>query len=266
MKGRVSWLDKKSGQSDGKHFCQLHQNESSLIDAVIRYLQVALASGENAVIITRPNRRERIVKWLTAKRADITGRQRIFIYSDNDIIEAVFEDGKPSWERFHKAASQMLEQASWSGEKKVSLYGDAVSSLWLSGSHEAAVELERLWNRFRHEERYEFSVFCGYLIEALNPLSYSEHLEHLCLEHEFVIPAPEELELRCALDEAARHILGSTLSALHSQISRPADQWQSRLPQVFRFAMWLKKHHPSVSDRLLQMAKEIYQKGSRELA
>lgn len=267
MKMKANGLTLGADRFSTAHFCQLHQNESSLIDSVIRYMQVGLASGENAVIVTRPNRQKKILSWLTAKGTAVSGgKRRVFVYSDSDLLQSVTMEGRPEWQRFQVAASELLEEATWSGTKKVRFYGDAVSALWQSGSHAAAVELEAFWNRFRQEGKYEYSLFCGYLIEALNPLSYSEHLARLCLEHEFIIPAPEELKLRSALDEALRQVLGLPLSALRANINDPADRWLSRLPGVFRLAIWINERHPTLSDRILLLAKEIYQKGVREQA
>lgn len=249
------------------HFCQLHQNESSLVDAVIRYMQVGLASGENAIIVTRPHRQKKIVDWLTAKgTAASGGKRRIFVYTDSDLLQSVTKNGQPDWQLFQVAASQMLEETTWSGAKKIRFYGDAVNALWQSDSHAAAVELEAFWNRFLSEGKYEFSLFCGYLIDALNSQSYRPQLERLCLEHDFIIPAPEELALRSALDEAVRQVLGSPLSVIRPQITYAAERWQSRLPEAFRLAIWLKERHPTLSDRILLLAKEIYQKGAREPA
>lgn len=250
------------------HFCQIHQKECSLIDAVIRYLVAGVAAGENLVLVTRPNRRTVILDWLAAKGIDVNAlvqNRRLFFYPSSEILGGILKDGRVDPQRFKEVAPRLLAEPSWSGRKRLRLYGDAVSDLWQTGNHAAAVDVEACWNELCGTFGLEFSLFCGYLIDALDPRSYSDHLAALGRAHALMIPAPEDHALHCVLDEAVRDVLGSPLAELvgRSSVAYSTD-WRTRLPMVFRFGFWLHEQHPTAATAVLQRAREISVRDARD--
>ncbi len=251
------------------HFCQIHQKECSLVDAVIRYLVSGVAAGENLVLVTRANRRKLILDWLAAKGIDVTEliqNRRLFLYTGADVLSGIVTDGEVDPGRFNEVAPHIVDEASWSGRRRLRLYGDAVGDLWQAGNHAAAVELEACWNQLCGTFGLEFSLFCGYLIDALDPRSYSVHLAALARAHALMIPAPDDHALRCVLDEAVRDVFGRPLMELAGRCSVAySTDWRSRLPLVFRIGFWLYEQHPAAAARVLNKAQEISLRDARVL-
>lgn len=242
------------------HFCQIHQKESSLVDAVIRYLVAGVAAGENLMLVTRANRRKLILEWLAAKGVDVdrlVQNRQLFLYASNEMLATLMNNGQVDQETFLETVPQIIDEANWSGRRRLRIYGDAVSDLWKAGNHAAAVELESLWGGLCETVDAPLSLFCGYLIDALDPHSYSEHLALLGREHSLMIPAPEDHALRCVLDEAVRDIFGAPLAELATRSGTDASDWRGRLPLVFRIGLWLHEEHPAAASRVLKKAREI---------
>ncbi len=244
---------------EGPHFCQIHQNGSSLTAAAIRYLQPAAVNGESLVMITDAERRTMILDWLVAAGVDVRvlqEQQRLFVRTNEEVIEALFDNGMPEWEVFEAAVTEVLDAASCHGEKKIRFYGDAVSDLWAAGNHAGTIALEECWDRLKRQNRYRAEYFCGYVIDALSPQSYSSHLPDLGRTHCMAASPKEDVALIGALDRAGREILGVTLS--HAAMEDCADKQRRRLPEVFETGLWLERNHPGAMARVLGRAKVIY--------
>lgn len=242
------------------HFCQIHQNETALASTAVRYLRLGAVKGENLVVITNESRQVLLSKWLEAAgvhASKLLKSRRLFLHASSDVMNAVCVDGMPDWDRFERTATEMFDQASWAGEKRIRFYGDAVSELWASGSHEAVVMLEEFWARFKENSTFDSACFCGYVIDALDPGSYSEYLPHLGRSHGFVMGARDNDMLSAVLDRAGRKILGFTLSK-KTRSSVDDQEWKGRLPDVFRNAYWLGQNYPSAMPDVLGEAKRIH--------
>lgn len=251
---------------DNGHFCQIYQQESGLVDAVVRYLRIGIANGENLILITRKQRQNRVLDWLMAKNVDVPALRKnaqLFVYSSSELIDHLMPEGALDWHVFESACNSMLAEASQSGTKRLRVYGDAANELWQAGKHAVAIQLEEFWNHVIESRQYDASVFCGYVIDALNPESYSEHLQRLGREHCFVPANNDDLALRCALDEASQQVLGVALSSSMTPTESPTA-WQNRLPLAFRTAMWLQQKHPAAMARVLSRAKELYLGSKKE--
>lgn len=243
------------------HFCQVHQNESSLTAAAIRYLRHGAVSGENLMLITSKSRQAMILNWLAAAGVDVDGlkkSERLYIHTSQDVINALFSKPIPEWEAFEGLAAEAVNAASHNGEKRVRFYGDAVSDLWTAGNHAGAIVLEEFWARLKLKYEFDASFFCGYVIDALSPASYSSHLPHLGRSHSSVMPAKDSIALTGALDHAGREILGITVSKSAVAEHAADEPWRHRLPLVFEAGAWLSRNHPAALPRVLDRARCIY--------
>lgn len=240
------------------HFCQIHQHESSLVQAVVRFLAAGVVNGDALVVITRRKRQALVLDWLKAKlpaAAALEQEGRLFVHSSNELLDAILCHGAPDWSRFEPLADAVLRAAAAECQR-VRLYGDAVSELWQMGRHSAAVELESFWNRVLL--RYpRTEVFCGYLIDALAPQSYSEQLAHLGREHCVISPGTDQLKLQCCIEQAAREVLGRAPSVCRAGQANDAG-WRERLPLPMRLALWLLENEPDSAGEVLQRARRLY--------
>lgn len=243
------------------HGCQIHQRESSLVEAVVAFLAAGASNGENLVVITRPDRQKKVLEWLRAKVPDPRVLNRpgsLVVYSNHDFIDEILRDGLPSWDAYAPKANALFQAASDSGRRGVRCYADAVSELWRRGEHAAAVELEVLSNRLL-QDHPTVNVFCGYLINALSPASYSEHLEMIGRLHGRVVGSRDERDLLGALDVATREITGEGLSV--GAVSHSSTDWRNRLPRSMRHVFNLLEADRGTAERVLSRAREVYETG-----
>lgn len=238
------------------HYCQVHQEEFALVQAVVKFLAAGVPNGESIVLVTRKKRQEQILDWLNAKlpaSARLEEEKNLFLRSSTELLDALMVDGVPQWEAFEPLAATLLNLASDNGCRDVRIYGDAVSELWQSGQHETAIMLERFWNRFLG--RYSgVKSFCGYLIDALAPTSYSVHLQKLGYEHSMMAAGKDQLNLLSSLDQASREILGVVVSTEATR-ELADDDWRARIPLPMRSVWWLMENEAQAVDNVLQRAR-----------
>lgn len=237
------------------HFCQIHQTETALTSTAVRYLKLGAVKGENLAVITNESRQELLSNWLNAAGIDVSKllkTRRLFFRTSRALLEGVFVDGTPDWDAFRDNVMALFEQASWGGEKRVRFYGDAVSELWAASQHDAVIVIEQYWAQFSEVAYFDSARFCGYVIDAFDPRSYSSYLPQLGQPHDFVLPPRNNGILSAALDRAGRDILGITLSV------EARGEQSTGLPDVFRNAFWLSQNYPSAMSAVLHGARRIY--------
>ena len=90
----------------------------------------------------------------------------------------------PNEQRFHEVVGNLLAQADgrhlW-----VRAFGEMVAVLWAEGRQEAALHLEKLWNRL--SERYSFSLYCAYPTRAFDKAVTHTRFKDICTEHTDVL-------------------------------------------------------------------------------
>lgn len=246
------------------HFCQVHQDEAALVQAVVTFLAAGVANGENIILVTRKTRQTQILDWLKAKlpaSTRLVEGKNLFLHSSNLLLDHILVDGMPDWRRFEETVTRVADEASVHGQRPVRLYGDAVSELWQGERHAAAVEVERHWNRLL--ARYpDTRVFCGYLIDALDPRSYSSYLQGLGQEHNMVLPGKDQLNLVTCLQQASREILGH--EEAESGARRTSESgWRARLPLPMQMVLWILDNAEELAEDILQRARTLHGTGLR---
>ena len=84
---------------------------------------------------------------------------------------------------FESFVSALLARAQ-TGNRKVRVFGEIVSVLWHQGHTGATVQLETLWHRFQHQNR--FCLYCAYPKSGFTQDSNAS-IEKICNSHSKVI-------------------------------------------------------------------------------
>ncbi len=176
-----------------EHVVQFYQDDKFLIDAVSGFVGSALAAGDATVLIATAAHREGIEKVLRKRGLEIgqAARQGRFIALDaTETLAQFMVDGLPDEDHFKKVIGSMLAQAAASvaGERRrVAAFGEMVNILWATGSYEAALRLEQLWNQLAKER--SFSLLCAYPIAGFNSAKHTDAFLKICAEHSVVFPS-----------------------------------------------------------------------------
>lgn len=240
----------------GTHSCQLHHDENALARNVLRYVKGGLDQGSSVTVVAGEARRQAINRFLA--ESEVLSKHLLTLIDSRSLLARFMRDDKPDRHLFRDALCPILDAAAARGNGTARIYGEMVNDLWWDGNAAGAIRLEELWNELLQE--YEFSLFCGYVLDAFNPDSYSSHLEDVCLAHTHIAPTPDEDEVRMAIDDACQHVLGIHLSSLLRHSQSADDKWHVRLPLSRRAILWLKSNTASRLTQVLRIARESYTK------
>jgi len=195
------------------HFVQFYEDESVLLGAVEGYVGAGLQSGAGAVVVaTRPHLEALEHRW-RRQGLDLDVALDRGKYQPVDAAAALSRmlvDGRLRADRFASTIEPVIAGAAQRSPRVIA-FGEMVALLWQEGRHEAAVELERLWNELAR--RYSFALFCAYPMSR-DPVP-SDTLRQVCGEHARTIPAEsyaglttqaEQLAEICALQHKAQRL------------------------------------------------------------
>lgn len=98
-------------------------------------------------------------------------------------------------------------------------FGEMVAILWARGDHEAAIQLEHLWNEFAQHEN--FSLRCAYPIGGFAQAGDAELFREICNEHSEIIPAESYTSLG---SEDAKLRMVSTLQQTATAVQSAVEE------------------------------------------
>jgi signal transduction histidine kinase len=211
-----------------RHAVQFYEDDRFMVDGLARFVGSALGAGDSAVVIATGPHREALAARLKARGLDVDGAGRDGRYIALDAAETLARflvDDVPDSERFFEVVGDLVSRAAAAacGEPpQVAAFGEMVALLWASGRRDAALQLERLWNRLGSMR--SFTLHCAYPISFFPEAADAEPMAKICAEHASVKPA-ESYAALAGEDERLRLIaqLQQKAQALEVEIDRRKD-------------------------------------------
>jgi PAS domain S-box-containing protein len=186
---------------DREHFVDLYEDDSALVESVAGYIGGALCAGACAfVIATDVHRAALEARWANAgldlKRICAGGR---YVALDaHELLAHILVDGSPDRDRFFAATGPVIERLLPLGTRVVG-FGELVDILWHEGRHDAAIEIESLWNELA--TAHPFALCCAYPARPGTPAN--DAFRHVCSKHTLTLPAESYSELDSDRDRLA---------------------------------------------------------------
>ncbi len=185
LSGAVYWFAMMPAH---RHLVQFYEADpSELIANVVSYFEGGLTAGDGIVVIATADHTDAFLRALSVPEGVADIRTRPLMCLDADATLARFMiDGQPDWRRFDQTVGGMirsLRRSSRSG--RLHAYGEMVGLLWQRGQTEAAISLERFWNVLLAEN--EFTLFCGYPIEAFDGMSQLSEIDEIVCAHTTIV-------------------------------------------------------------------------------
>lgn len=236
----------------GRHFTQIHRDESALSDSVFQYVRAGILRNGGVVIVATPERRESIGARLAEAGVDVEiarRRGQLAEYDAEETLDTFMRAGMPDWVEFQRVISAALEQAIRLGGA-TRAYGEMVNLLWQSGQPEAAIRLEEFWNEIG--KTYPFCMFCGYTMDPHRQACYNAPLHAIGRTHTDVIETQDDERFRAALDAACQDVFGVALSQMLTTAGREEAPGEARLPSGQRTMLWIMRHMPASSADVLE--------------
>ena len=171
--------------SGDEHFVQFYEQDDFIVDSICRFVRAGLEAGETVIVAATDDHLNAVNRRLSQRGVDVVAAITIGNYlalSAEKTLAQIQKDGQISPAKFYEVVGSTILQTCSSG-RHVRVFGEMVALLTADGNHDAAVQLENLWNELKLKHR--FSLFCAYPLEGFSPLS----LEAVCNTHSRVIPA-----------------------------------------------------------------------------
>lgn len=174
---------------DSRHFVQFFDREAVLLDSVCGFIGGGLLAGAACVVIATEAHLDGIHRQLVDRGFDVDAARKWKQYVTLDAEQALAHfmvDGVPDEGRFNEMIGPILAAAE-EGHPRVLAFGEMVALLCAEGNHEAALQLEKLWNAL--SKRYGFSLFCAYPMNVFDGDEHVSAFAAVCAEHSGVVHA-----------------------------------------------------------------------------
>ena len=155
-----------STQFPSVHSVHIYENDNELITRLCAITATSLRLGDSVLIVATPEHREQLVQQLEEAGSDVRSAVRAGRYSMLDakrLMSSFLHDNWPDGSLFEQNVGGLLHSArsrARSQKQGLTVFGEMVALLWEEGKQEAALELERLWNRLLDDNI--FHLHCAY--------------------------------------------------------------------------------------------------------
>lgn len=168
-----------------EHIAQFYADDAMLLDALIRFVDRGLMTGEGVIVIaTRAHLRavEDRLGEFTIGMAMHRLTEAYVTFDADEALDKFMVKGWPDDELFLKFVTGLMGRAS-AGGRRVRAFGEIVALLLAQGNVAATVHLEYLWNRVC--KRNKLPLFCAYPKAGFTEASAS--LTEICAAHSRII-------------------------------------------------------------------------------
>ena len=188
--------------------------------------------------------------------AGSNGKARYLALDAAELLGRFMVGGAPDPQRFGDVVGEVLRDAAGRGNGEVRAYGEMVALLCAEGNHQAAVQLEELWNDLARVHR--FSLLCSYPLDAFPRREHQALFEHVCAAHSRVLPV-----LALDGDAGDREALSRTIARLEHRASALDAEVAAR-KQVEEALRERERQLAAFADELEQRVDELADLGRRK--
>lgn len=256
----MSWNEFLHESQAADHGVQVYAEIGELAESVAAYLSAGFAQGEPAVVIATPEHWSSFVNGLSRRGWDsveMEAQGLLTLLDAESTLAAFMEDSKVSPARFEEVIGGLLDRvAGQHSGKRIRAFGEMVDLLSLRGRHQAAIELEGLWNELGRTR--DFALLCGYRLDVFDPASQVAALPAICAAHSHIRPAADPARLARAVDRALEDVLGPQ-EAEKVYLSIGDQIHEKRVPLAQLALMWVSEHTPALADRVLEASRAHYE-------
>jgi PAS domain S-box-containing protein len=206
----------KHGKSG--HFVRFYDDGDVMLDEVATFLGQAVRRDGKGIVIATQDHIDVLRRRLGPAAVRVA-------WMDADAMLAQFMvDGRPDPARFEAAVGTAVV-AACAGGATVHAFGEMVALLCARGCHDAALELEALWNGLA--QRQVFSLFCAYPWDAFPTPDLAHAFRRVCAQHDHAC-ADTALTLPAEGDaDIGRLRLEQEVRALRAEVARHRDTEQA---------------------------------------
>lgn len=176
------------------HFVQFYDTEAFLIRSVGDYIASGLDAGEGCILVATASHGAQIEQQLIERGRDLaddTARGDYVTIHAEKLLAEIMNEGTPDSERFAEIVGDLIVRAGHPEGRRprhVRVFGEMVALLCATNQHDAAQQLEALWNELQAASPQRFALFCAYPMSEFDGHKHSASLAKVCAAHTAVIP------------------------------------------------------------------------------
>ena len=193
------------------HTVQFYEDDSFLIEGLSQLIGAAIVAGDFALVIATRAHSEALFSHLANRGLDLSlavNEGRLIFLDAAETLARITLDQSPDQTLFNQVVGGItgrLSSAARKQNRRVVAFGEMVGLLCAEGKPDAAVQLERFWNKLA--ESHPFSFHCAYSLQLFSNATDSSIIERICAEHNHTIPAEKYAALTDE-EERLRTIIG----------------------------------------------------------
>lgn len=166
------------------HVLQIYEDDETLINTLAAFVKTGIQSGEAVVIVATDEHLKALNQQLTKKGLHVFELILTEQYSPinaNRLLSKFMFNDLPDETLFTQLITILLSKVRGRKNRTVRVFGEMVAILNNEGKFQAAIELEKMWNRLREDDR--FCLFCAYPKKDLPDAG----LHTVCSQHSIMI-------------------------------------------------------------------------------
>lgn len=173
-----------------RHEVQFYSHDALFLDGFTQFIGATLKAGNAVIVVATESHREALIPRLQAHGSDIAvaiDQGRYLSLDAAETLSTFIVNNLPDPERFLKVTGDLIMSAAKAAKgehARVAACGECAPLLWAQGHTEAAIQLERLWNKII--KSYEVDILCGYPLGSFQGGAGSDIFEKICAEHSAV--------------------------------------------------------------------------------
>jgi len=169
------------------HEVAFYEDDSDLESGFAQYAESAISAHKAVLLITSEPHRTNIERRLRARGVDLEDLIATGTYGQVDAADALSEvmvNGSPDLLRCREIFDALMRNISTlenGRHREVAICGECAPRLLMEGKEEAALELERHWDRITRAQSAD--TLCGYWLDAFPHGRDSPLFQRICAEH-----------------------------------------------------------------------------------
>jgi DNA-binding NarL/FixJ family response regulator len=187
----ISAAPSPSGEIDRCHEVQFYGDDASFLDRFTVFISATLNAGNAAIVVATKLHRDRLFQRLQADRLDIRAAinfGRYIALDAEETLSTFMVNDLPDPVRFLKIVSDLIVTASKAAKgdhQRVAACGECAPLLWAEGKADAAIQLERLWDKIA--KTYDVDILCAYPLRSFHDKEDEHVFQSICAEHSAVV-------------------------------------------------------------------------------
>lgn len=180
-----------SDNGPGEHAVQFYADDRALASSCCDLVVGALRNRHPVIVVATKIHRDRLNEQFAARGVEIGSYIDRGYYIVRDAAETLSDlmaNDLPDRDAFFAQMGSLLGQAEAVSNgvgRNVVVFGELVDLLMAQRNHQAAIELERLWNALAR--RHVFCLRCAYCSHGFPSESQSSVRAAICAEHSIVL-------------------------------------------------------------------------------